>query len=387
MQEALAGEEGKQLTKEQLLMTITPEFRQESLRPAPKLPMLMPLQCDQGGVYHGGWDSPVSPSSSSDFSGSNKGPKRQPLRLRRVNLRNAVLQISMDKIHAGKRYGLDNCAVRVGSKTKQSVTKTSEFFTERYELFEVIGEGSLGSVRRGRRKADDVEVAVKIVRNSDPQVMLHCRQEFEVLRSIDHPSIVKALDFFVTAGRGILVMEHFTGLSLDKAIRAAPRHLFSEEIARRLIRQILQAIGALHKQCILHRDIKPDNILVSEDLQVIKMIDFNTAWRQILEGDELATVGTVEFHAPEVLNGGQATEVSEVFAAGLCLHFMLTGKLPTRNSQNNDLEVDFNDACWNGRSAACKGFLLRCLDGDAGARHSVDSALAAEWLSSVSAAP
>merc|ERR1719223_866869 len=125
-------------------------------------------------------------------------------------------------------------------------------------------------------------------------------------------------------------MELFDGAPLDEAVRRSPSKCFSEAHARILFVQLLQAIDHLHQRAILHRDVKAQNVLVANSIGVpdLRLVDFNIACR-IADGSLTAT-GTRDYAAPEMFAGGSASEASDIWAAGLCLQFMLAGRLPRR---------------------------------------------------------
>ncbi|CAE7036376.1 CPK3, partial [Symbiodinium sp. KB8] len=196
------------------------------------------------------------------------------------------------------------------------------------------------------------------------------RSEYQILRDLDHPNIVRALDFFCSARTAVLVLSYHPGGTLSQAIRASGCPHFSEEVARHLCRMLFAAVDYLHQHRIVHRDVKADNILVSEDLSDLHLADFNTA-RSLLDGGSLTMTGTVEYSAPEVLAGESPSELHDIWGAGLCLHMMLTGALPRRSAKYPTLAafhdavtakpVDCQGAEWSEVSQDAKDTVRRCL--------------------------
>lgn len=238
-----------------------------------------------------------------------------------------------------------------------------------FQMLELLGQGTASVVRRARRSCQ--EVALKIVRTDDEEMVETAKQEYDLLKTVDHPHIVRAMDFLMDVGRTILVMELFEGLELDEAAQRQPLKRFAEAPARRLFSQLLGAVDHLHKQRILHRDLKGPNVLVSHDGGEIKLVDFNTA-RRLSDGAALTMTGTSEYAAPEVLMGCSHSDLSDIWSAGLCLHLMLSGRLPrqicryesfadfTKAVASTAVELD-GHLCWQEASDDCKAVLRQCL--------------------------
>ena len=115
--------------------------------------------------------------------------------------------------------------------------------------------------------------AVKIMRNHDEERILAAKNEFDLLKSLRHPNIVRVKEFFVTVKEIYMVMELVDGVELFDRISEIEK--YNENIARRLFKQMLKAIKYLHEQGVCHRDIKPSNVLVLKDEEKIKITDFN----------------------------------------------------------------------------------------------------------------
>ncbi|OLQ06770.1 MAP/microtubule affinity-regulating kinase 3 [Symbiodinium microadriaticum] len=241
---------------------------------------------------------------------------------------------------------------------------------ENYDLLEKIGRGSSGQVFRARRKADEKEVALKVMSATSPDVVASRRAEFEILSHLSHPNIVQGLDFFCSGSTAVIALSYHSGSTLSRAVRDSASSCLMEADSKRLFRKLISAVSYLHEHRIVHRDVKADNILVSSDLMDLHLVDFNTA-RPLLEGGALTMTGTTEYAAPEVLNGESPSEQHDVWGAGLCLHWMLMGALPQCASGYSTLRkfaaavhampVTCQGSRWEAFSPECRDVLRRCL--------------------------
>ena len=233
---------------------------------------------------------------------------------------------------------------------------------ENYVLLEKIGRGSSGQVFRARRKADEKEVALKVMSAASPDIVASRRAEFEILSHLSHPNIVQGLDFFCSDSTAVIALSYHSGSTLYRAVRDSASSCLMEAYSKRLFRKLISAVSYLHEHRIVHRDVKADNILVSSDLMDLHLVDFNTA-RPLLEGGALTMTGTPEYAAPEVLNGESPSEQHDVWGAGLCLHWMLVGALPQRVSTDPVVfaPVTCQGMQWEAISVECRGVVQRCL--------------------------
>lgn len=263
-------------------------------------------------------------------------------------------------------------------------------FVAEYEVFELLGQGSSSVVKRGKARGSGQEVALKMVRTSDPEHQQIARNEYDIVRHLDHPNITRVYDFFSTSDQTILVVELFRAKALQEAVHDSPGRQLPEETSRVLITQLLEALDYLHRHRVIHRDVKPQNVLVSEGLSQLKLIDFNVA-RRLEEGGSLTRTGTAQYASPEVLLGESASDGVDVWAAGLCLHYMLVGALPFRIEDFNHNREAFGEHVarhpvsltggrWQHISEPCKGLLRQCLAVKMAGRPAPMTLLASEWL-------
>ncbi|CAJ1354357.1 unnamed protein product, partial [Effrenium voratum] len=267
---------------------------------------------------------------------------------------------------------------------KQVVEETTETFTdasEHYDMLEQLGRGAVATVKKAVRKKDGLVVALKIAGSRENGALVEA--EFKMLQTIKHPSIIHALDYFNTNVSAILVLEYFDGSSLEVAVCKSSRRRFPEITSRELFRSLLSAVCYLHSRRIIHRDIKPSNVLVSDCLRDLRLLDFNVA-KRLTEGGALTTTGTRLYFAPEVINGEPALEANDVWGCGLCVFFMLAGRLPWKNLPDG-VFVDHPALKVTGTwcrdlSEPCKSVIRQCLAVDPAWRPPAMTIVLHEWF-------
>jgi serine/threonine protein kinase len=205
-----------------------------------------------------------------------------------------------------------------------------------YDLLEKVAEGGMGAIYRGRNRDTGEIVAVKIMAPhvANNKVLLkRFEQEFRAASRLDHPNIVRALDYGEANSAPYLVMEFVEGESLGARIERDGR--LPEDEAIRLIAQVAQALNKAHKQGLIHRDVKPDNILVTRDGQA-KLADLGLVKETEADLNLTRTgrgLGTPHFMAPEQFrNAKNATPQCDIYSLGATLYQMVTGELPFRGT-------------------------------------------------------
>ncbi len=205
-----------------------------------------------------------------------------------------------------------------------------KILAERYELIEKIAEGGMARVYRGRDLLLKRTVAVKILKDQmtgDAGFIRRFEREAQSAAALSHPHIVNIYDVGEQEGIYFMVMEYVDGKNLKEYIRekgSLPAHE-----AVRIARQIAEALEQAHKAGVVHRDIKPQNILFSREGK-IKVTDFGIAiagdGATVTVGD--AIVGSVQYIAPEQARGGLAGKQSDLYSLGIVLYEMVTGNVP-----------------------------------------------------------
>lgn len=207
-----------------------------------------------------------------------------------------------------------------------------------YEVLRQLGEGGMGSVYLAAR-ADGAyrkHVALKLVRATaaSPQVLQRFQREREILALLDHPNIARIIDGGTTDdGSPYLVMDYVEGEPIDTY---CDRNRLNVAARLKLFRDVCAAVQYAHERQVIHRDLKPSNILVTAD-GVVKLLDFGIAKlgeTASLEATALTRTDmclmTPEYASPEQVSGGPVSPATDVYALGVVLYELLTGKKPYR---------------------------------------------------------
>ncbi len=203
-----------------------------------------------------------------------------------------------------------------------------------YRIEKLLGTGGMGSVYYATNINIDHKVAIKVLNKnlSDSTIVKNWfKNEANLLCQLDHPNIVKFLNFVENEDGIFLIMEYVDGVSLEDFI-TKKNGLIVEERVYELFDQILNAFSYAHKRGIVHRDIKPANIILTagdEGEFVVKILDFGIAgFTTSINEDKSWIVGTPSYMSPEQVNGEDIDQRSDIYSLGVLLHQMLTGRTP-----------------------------------------------------------
>ncbi|MBE7023760.1 MAG: Stk1 family PASTA domain-containing Ser/Thr kinase [Ruminococcaceae bacterium] len=205
----------------------------------------------------------------------------------------------------------------------------------RYEILEEIGSGGMAVVYKARCQLLNRYVAVKVLRpdlQNDAEFVRRFNVEAQAAASLTHPNIVSIFDVGVENGLHYIVMEYVEGETLKKYIEKKGVLPWREAVD--YVIQIARGLDQAHKNSIVHRDIKPHNIIMTSD-GVMKVTDFGIA-RANMQSTvtcEDTAIGSVHYISPEQARGGYTDERSDIYSLGVVLYEMLTGKLPFDNER------------------------------------------------------
>lgn len=199
---------------------------------------------------------------------------------------------------------------------------------ERYEIIEKIGTGGMADVYRAKDHRLNRFVAVKILKNEyseDAKFVTKFRQEAQAIACLSHPNIVGVYDVGQELDMHYIVMEFVDGITLKKYIERKGKLSVREAVGIGL--QIANGLEAAHANHIIHRDIKPQNILISKD-GTAKVSDFGIAKAASSNTITANAMGSVHYISPEQARGGFSDEKSDIYSLGVSLYEMLSGTLP-----------------------------------------------------------
>ena len=221
---------------------------------------------------------------------------------------------------------------------------------DRYVLIRKLGSGATGEVWRAKCLDSDLVVACKVLHpeaRGDERTVAGLKREAQILSRLKHPNITQHIEFSTEGAHAYLVMECVEGESLDELMASQSqrgRH-FPATAIRALFQQLCDAVECAHKHQVIHRDIKPRNIIVStrqQDEWTLKVLDFGIA--RLVEGNVFdattvgRSIGSPMYWSPEQINGRPATIASDVFAMATVLFELVTLHRPwLRNGQNKPL--------------------------------------------------
>jgi eukaryotic-like serine/threonine-protein kinase len=224
---------------------------------------------------------------------------------------------------------VDALADSLARSSGSTVDKKTPGRIGRYEVLEKIGQGGMGVIYKARDERLDRIVAIKILspgRYAEPAERRRLLTEARAVAALDHPCIATIFEADEADDTGVfLVMAFYEGETLAERIRRGP---LSPSDASRIALQIADALAAAHARRITHRDLKPANVLLTRGGS-IKLLDFGVAKIAGVDQTQIGQVlGTVEYMAPEQRQGASADPQVDVWALGIVLYEMLTGKRP-----------------------------------------------------------
>ena len=200
----------------------------------------------------------------------------------------------------------------------------------RYRILRVLGQGGMGAVYQARDQELERIIALKVIRPelaSNPTILQRFKQELILARHVTHKNVIRIYDLGEGEGIRFITMEYVDGEDLRSLLRQNGK--FPPEQAVEIVQQICRALEAAHAEGVIHRDLKPQNVMRDSQGRIVVM-DFGLA--RSLEAPGMtqtgALVGTLEYMSPEQAMGEELDQRSDLFAVGLIFYELLTGKAP-----------------------------------------------------------
>lgn len=206
--------------------------------------------------------------------------------------------------------------------------KPGMFISDRYEIIDKVGSGGMADVYKAKCHRLNRYVAIKILKSefsSDQNFVQKFRAEAQSVAGLSHPNIVSVYDVGDDDGLHYIVMELVEGITLKRFIERKKQLDIKEAVGIAI--QIAQGMEAAHSHHIIHRDIKPQNIIISREGKV-KVADFGIAKAATSNTISQNAIGSVHYLSPEQARGGYSDERSDIYSLGVTLYEMLTGQVP-----------------------------------------------------------
>ena len=266
------------------------------------------------------------------------------------------------------------------------------WFYDFYKEIKDIGQGKFGVVKLCENKTTKLKVAVKVIRkeqmNDSDKILLN--NELEIMKLVSHPNIVSLIDLFETNENIYIVMDFYRGGDLTSYIFKSQGFLSEKQLSR-IIYQLSLGLKYIHQYGIVHRDLKTDNIMLSDNSSkpVVKIMDFGLS--KILGAKETADegYGTLVFVAPEVLLRQPYNKAIDIWGVGIITYYSLAGVLPFDNNEDDEEDIAgqivyedvvFPSKYWRTRSKEVIDLIKRCLMKRPERRITIEEILNHPWI-------
>jgi len=270
---------------------------------------------------------------------------------------------------------------------QQPTLQPGTILAQRYQIMQMLGEGGMGAVYKARDRELNRTVALKVIRPDlarNPAIVERFKQELRLSHQVTHKNVIRIYDLGEGEGVKFITMEFIEGQDLRSLI--LDKKKFPPQEAVDITQQICQALEAAHSVGVIHRDLKPQNVIRDNSGRVLVM-DFGLA--RTVEGDGMtqtgALVGTMEYMSPEQALGKDLDQRSDLFALGLIFYELLTGKMPfqaesqiaslLKRTQERAAPVSEHDAAI---PAQLGGIVSKCLERDLNLRYQTASEILAD---------
>ena len=229
----------------------------------------------------------------------------------------------------GTVFSTPEWAVAGAAKTQPGPILPGAVLSERYEILQLLGEGGMGTVYKARDRELDRLVALKVIRREmagNPAILQRFKQELILAREVTHKNVIRIFDLGVADGVPFITMEFIEGRDLSSLL--AERKVTPDESIR-IMRQVCRALEAAHVEGVIHRDLKPQNIMLDARGKV-SVMDFGLARSVEMHGMTRtgAMMGTPAYMSPEQARGQRIDARSDLFAFGIIFYELLTGVVP-----------------------------------------------------------
>lgn len=279
-------------------------------------------------------------------------------------------------------------------------------FFDYYEINEDIGRGKFGIVKLGKNKILNSKVAIKTIKKQNlktKQDQELIKVEIDIMKLCTHPNVNRMFEHFENSEYIFIVMEYIQGGDLNKYVRnyykgSKNNRLLPEDRVAELMKQLAEGLKYLHSYGIIHRDIKPDNIMMTDTSPSakLKIMDFGLS-KLMHYGEKVVDgFGTLSFVAPEVLQRKPYDFKVDVWSLGVTIFYLLSGDLPFDDIKDDENTIarkvtssqpEFKSKIWDTISSEAKRVISKCLIKDKDKRITINEFLDSDWIKSRSDIP
>lgn len=291
---------------------------------------------------------------------------------------------------------------KAGDPEKKEAFVNKNNFDDEYDLKESLGSGSIAEVWSATNKTSNEERAVKIIKKGqNPPVDLSkmIKDETDCLATLDNENIVKIYEVFEDEQKYYVVMELLKGPNMSEYLSVTPKTALSEKIVAGWLKQILKGVSHCHSNKIIHRDIRPSNIVFADKAAANpKLIDFNFA--QSYDPDATAVqdiYAAPAYISPDLITKKEYSTKTDIWSCGILAYYIIAGRIPYNAKTLNELlkeikeakftENSFTGSEWGKISPECKKFIAKMLETDPEKRLSADELLTDAWLDNNTTTP
>ncbi|KAF7214262.1 myosin light chain kinase [Nothobranchius furzeri] len=270
---------------------------------------------------------------------------------------------------------------------REVTIRTDMKVKELYDVEERLGTGKFGQVFKLVEKATKKVWAGKFIKAYSAKEKENVRQEISIMNNLHHPKLVQCVDAFEGKSDIVMVLEMISGGELFERIIDEDFELTEREVIKYML-QIIDGVNFIHKQGIVHLDLKPENIMcVNKTGSKIKLIDFGLARRLETAGTLKVLFGTPEFVAPEVINYEAISYPTDMWSIGVICYILLSGLSPFMGDSDNETLANVTSATWDFEDEAfdeisenAKDFITNLLKKDMKARLTCAHCFEHPWL-------
>jgi len=263
----------------------------------------------------------------------------------------------------------------------------ADLYQEKYQEFKELGKGAFGVVLQVQDRDDGKSYAAKHMKIKKQEQKDQVLEEVRILQKLTHPKIISFNGAYEKKGKIILVTEYLNGGELFERIVSDDFSLTEADCAE-FMKQILQGVQYLHRNDIVHLDLKPENVIcVNQDSMDIKIIDFGLA-RTVFPGSQMRMMcGTPEYVAPEIVSYENISSATDMWALGVVCYILISGFSPFEGDTDAETylnisigEYDFDEPEFDLISQNAKDFIGGLLQKAPRKRLNADQSLSHDWL-------